>query len=120
MTELIGSRVLLRPLRSDDWDAWREVRLESKHWLEMWEPRAEYGAPDPVADREAETAIRALIAETIDVIAVLVEAGGEADAAEAPADAPVPEPESPATDPVSEPPDEVPQAADSSLPHEAL
>ena len=26
MTELVGARVVLRPLRADDWDAWREVR----------------------------------------------------------------------------------------------
>ena len=26
MVELVGARVVLRPLRSDDWDAWREVR----------------------------------------------------------------------------------------------
>ena len=26
MVELVGSRVVLRPLRADDWEAWREVR----------------------------------------------------------------------------------------------
>jgi ribosomal-protein-alanine N-acetyltransferase len=50
---LVGPRVELRPLTIDDWPAWREVRLRSKSWLEMWEPRPEPGAPDPVNDREA-------------------------------------------------------------------
>ena len=40
MTELIGGRVMLRPLRVDDWDAWREVRIRCREWLERWEPRA--------------------------------------------------------------------------------
>jgi ribosomal-protein-alanine N-acetyltransferase len=51
--ELIGGRVLLRPLRTDDWPAWREVRLRCREWLEKWEPRGEPGAPDPALDREA-------------------------------------------------------------------
>jgi ribosomal-protein-alanine N-acetyltransferase len=51
--EIVGSRVLLRPLRADDWDAWREVRLRCREWLERWEPRAEPGSADPVLDREA-------------------------------------------------------------------
>jgi ribosomal-protein-alanine N-acetyltransferase len=51
--ELIGSRVLLRPLRVDDWDAWRDVRVRCRDWLEQWEPRPEPGSSDPVADREA-------------------------------------------------------------------
>jgi len=50
--ELIGARVLLRPLRADDWEAWRGVRLRCGAWLEQWEPRAEVGAPDPAHDRE--------------------------------------------------------------------
>lgn len=53
MVELIGSRVLLRPLRADDWDAWREVRIRSRDWLEPWEPMPEPGSPDPVVEREA-------------------------------------------------------------------
>jgi [ribosomal protein S5]-alanine N-acetyltransferase len=50
---LIGARVLLRPLRVDDWEAWRDVRVRCRRWLEQWEPRPEIGAADPVADREA-------------------------------------------------------------------
>jgi ribosomal-protein-alanine N-acetyltransferase len=51
--ELVGARVLLRPLRVDDWDAWRDVRGRCRLWLERWEPRPEPGSADPVADREA-------------------------------------------------------------------
>jgi ribosomal-protein-alanine N-acetyltransferase len=51
--ELVGARVLLRPLRADDWDGWRDVRVRSRDWLEAWEPRPEPGAADPVLDREA-------------------------------------------------------------------
>ena len=51
--ELIGARVLLRPLRVDDWEAWRDVRIRCRDWLEQWEPRPEVGSSDPVADREA-------------------------------------------------------------------
>src|SRR5271156_5615484 len=53
MTELIGARVLLRPLQADDWEAWREVRLRCRDWLERWEPVAEAGSADPALDREA-------------------------------------------------------------------
>jgi [ribosomal protein S5]-alanine N-acetyltransferase len=51
--EFVGTRVVLRPLRVDDWDAWRAVRQRSRRFLEQWEPLPEVGAPDPVADREA-------------------------------------------------------------------
>ena len=51
--ELIGPRVLLRPLRFEDWAAWREIRERGRDWLEQWEPRLEPGAADPVVDREA-------------------------------------------------------------------
>jgi [ribosomal protein S5]-alanine N-acetyltransferase len=51
--ELIGAHVVLRPLRVDDWEAWRDVRVRCRDWLEQWEPRPEVGSSDPVADREA-------------------------------------------------------------------
>jgi len=51
--ELVGARVLLRPLRADDWERWRDVRQRSRGWLEAWEPRPEPGSADPVSDREA-------------------------------------------------------------------
>ena len=53
MTELVGARVVLRPLQPDDWDAWREVRVRCREWLEQWEPRGDPGAADPTIDREA-------------------------------------------------------------------
>ena len=53
MTELVGARVLLRPLRADDWDSWREVRIRCRTWLERWEPIAEAGTADPAIDFEA-------------------------------------------------------------------
>jgi ribosomal-protein-alanine N-acetyltransferase len=52
-TILTGPRVELRPLRVSDFDAWRVVRLRSRDWLEPWEPLADPGSPDPVADPEA-------------------------------------------------------------------
>jgi len=53
VTELVGGHVLLRPLRVDDWDEWREVRLRCRDWLERWEPRPEPGSADPALEREA-------------------------------------------------------------------
>ena len=50
---LTGPRVELRGLRADDWEGWRAVRIRSREWLEVWEPLAEPGSPDPVADPEA-------------------------------------------------------------------
>lgn len=51
--ELVGRRVLLRPLQLGDWDAWREIRIRARDWLEVWEPRPEFGGPDPALDRDA-------------------------------------------------------------------
>jgi ribosomal-protein-alanine N-acetyltransferase len=53
MHDLVGARVLLRPLRADDWDAWREVRVRCREWLERWEPLPDPGSADPVLDRDA-------------------------------------------------------------------
>jgi ribosomal-protein-alanine N-acetyltransferase len=52
-TILTGPRVELRPLRGSDFDAWHEVRMRSRDWLEPWEPLADPGSPDPVSDPEA-------------------------------------------------------------------
>jgi len=46
-TELRGRRVLLRPLRAADFEAWRAVRRRSADWLLKWEPRLPAGQPDP-------------------------------------------------------------------------
>ena len=53
MQDLVGARVLLRPLRADDWDAWREVRVRCRAWLERWEPLPDQGSADPVLERDA-------------------------------------------------------------------
>ena len=50
---LEGPRVLLRPLRSGDFDAWHDVRKRSRDWLEAWEPLPEPGSPDPATDPDA-------------------------------------------------------------------
>ena len=51
--ELVGGRALLRPLRADDWEGWRDVRRRSRAWLEAWEPRPEPGATQVGAARRA-------------------------------------------------------------------
>jgi ribosomal-protein-alanine N-acetyltransferase len=48
--ELRGRRVTLRPLRVEDYAAWREVRTRCRDWLLKWEPRPA-GAPYPSEDR---------------------------------------------------------------------
>ncbi|NNE75428.1 MAG: GNAT family N-acetyltransferase [Acidimicrobiales bacterium] len=53
MTTLFGRRVLLRPLRSTDFESWREVRRRNAEWLTKWEPTKIAGAPDPVEDFHA-------------------------------------------------------------------
>ena len=50
-TSLTGRRVLLRPLATSDFDAWREVRIRSRDWLLKWEPRPLPGQPDATEDR---------------------------------------------------------------------
>lgn len=51
--ELVGRRVLLRPLTVNDFDAWREVRERAQSWLVRWEPRPVPGQPDPTVDKRA-------------------------------------------------------------------
>lgn len=50
---LIGRRVLLRPLVTEDFRAWQEVRRRNAGWLLKWEPHRQPGAPDPVESRDA-------------------------------------------------------------------
>ncbi|MDA8026180.1 MAG: GNAT family protein [Actinomycetota bacterium] len=42
-----GRRVLLRPLRETDFDAWNEVRDRCGDWLTRWEPLPPAGWGDP-------------------------------------------------------------------------
>lgn len=44
---------MLRPLRRDDFRAWRAVRRRNVDWLTRWEPQRVPGAPDVVEDRDA-------------------------------------------------------------------
>ena len=48
---LTGRRITMRPLRDEDFEAWREVRLANEEWLLKWEPLRPPGMPDPVRDR---------------------------------------------------------------------
>jgi ribosomal-protein-alanine N-acetyltransferase len=52
-TALEGRRVVLRPLRPDDFEAWRNVRQRSSDWLLKWEPRLPPGQPDPTRSSAA-------------------------------------------------------------------
>lgn len=47
---LAGRRVMLRPLRQDDFPQWSEVRTRCRDWLVKWEPRPAR-APYPMEDR---------------------------------------------------------------------
>ncbi len=49
-TTLIGRRVLLRPLKSGDFDQWREVRVRNHDWLTKWEPERSKKGPDTIGD----------------------------------------------------------------------
>jgi ribosomal-protein-alanine N-acetyltransferase len=53
MTTLFGRRVLLRPLQTSDFEAWREVRRRNVDWLTKWEPARLPGQPDVIEDPEA-------------------------------------------------------------------
>jgi [ribosomal protein S5]-alanine N-acetyltransferase len=51
--ELVGRRLLLRPLNGGDFEGWRDVRRRCRDWLVKWEPRPATGPPDPSEDRQA-------------------------------------------------------------------
>lgn len=55
-TRLLGRRIVLRPMESRDFDAWREVRRHNVDWLTRWEPRKIPGQADVVESKEAFTA----------------------------------------------------------------
>lgn len=44
------ARLLLRPLVSDDYEQFAEVRHRCRDWLEKWEPRRPAGTIDPARD----------------------------------------------------------------------
>lgn len=48
--QLHGRRVMLRPLRVEDYPQWHEVRTRCREWLIKWEPRPA-NAPYPMEDR---------------------------------------------------------------------
>lgn len=50
---LIGRRVVLRPLRIEDFPQWRTVRRRNVEWLTKWEPQRLPGSPDVVEERGA-------------------------------------------------------------------
>jgi [ribosomal protein S5]-alanine N-acetyltransferase len=49
---LYGRRVVLRPLVSQDFNGWSEVRRRNGEWLTMWEPQRHPHHPDPEINRE--------------------------------------------------------------------
>jgi ribosomal-protein-alanine N-acetyltransferase len=53
VSTLFGRRILLRPLVSSDFPAWREVRRRNVDWLTKWEAQRIQGQPDMVEDRDA-------------------------------------------------------------------
>lgn len=53
ITVLRGRRVTLRPLVTEDFTAWQDVRRRCADWLIKWEPARIEGYPDPVEDRRA-------------------------------------------------------------------
>lgn len=50
---LVGRRLVMRPLISDDFSQWREVRTVNDDWLTKWEPARVPGQPDVVTSRQA-------------------------------------------------------------------
>lgn len=53
MPVLSGRRVLLRPLETKDFRAWRAVRRRNQDRLTKWEPQRLSGAPDAVENKVA-------------------------------------------------------------------
>ena len=53
MSTLIGKRIILRALVTEDFRAWQEVRRRNEDWLLKWEPIRNPNAPDPVENRDA-------------------------------------------------------------------
>jgi ribosomal-protein-alanine N-acetyltransferase len=51
--ELVGRRLVLRPLEATDFDQWTEVRQRAAAWLRKWEPTIPPGHADPSVDRRA-------------------------------------------------------------------
>jgi len=52
-SQLRANRILLRPLVSSDFPAWREVRRRNRAWLTPWEPTPPPGQPDDTESRPA-------------------------------------------------------------------
>jgi ribosomal-protein-alanine N-acetyltransferase len=50
---LYGRRIMLRPLVSQDFETWSQIRQRNENWLLPWEPRRQPGFPDPASDRSA-------------------------------------------------------------------
>ena len=50
---LYGKRVMLRPITSQDFEAWSEVRKRNGDWLLVWEPRMSIVSHDPAESRDA-------------------------------------------------------------------
>ncbi len=51
--ELVGRRLVLRPLEATDFDSWTKVRTRAAGWLRKWEPSIPAGHADPSTDRRA-------------------------------------------------------------------
>ncbi len=50
---LYSKRVMLRPLTSQDFEAWSEVRNRNNLWLQPWEPQTPPNTADPSKHRDA-------------------------------------------------------------------
>ncbi len=52
-TRLLGRRVVLRPIETQDFENWREVRRHNTDWLTRWEPKRIPGQADVVESSDA-------------------------------------------------------------------